>query len=198
MSRNIRLGVTHSRGRKSGRARLLRLRPRRLQDFPGSQQPPTAASGRSFGPREPPSTLRPLLQRRLWRSQAPAAAAVLRAARCRHGRPRAGAGVHDPRPAGVGQVGPRVVASLETPGLLSPRRGLWAVLASLWQLARARVTHVPGCPGSGCYARSRGSAHASCCFLLALEKGLLWSFYHTRLLLENLPWVLLFGGCCRN
>lgn len=102
-----------------------RPRPCRLPGFPPGPNGngtsarglrPTAASGRSFGPRGPPSA-RHFLLRRLWRSPAPAAAAVLRAARCQHGRPRAGAGVHDPRSAGAGQVGPRVVASLATPGL---------------------------------------------------------------------------------
>lgn len=90
----------------------------------------------------------------------------MRAARCHHGRPRAGAGVHDPRLAGVGQVGPRVVASLETPGVLSPRRGLWAPppRGGRWpERGSDPRAGVPGPPLLG----SRG---------LGLEEGLFWSF----------------------
>lgn len=90
----------------------------------------------------------------------------MRAARCHHGRPRAGAGVHDPRPAGVGQVGPRVVASLETPCLLSPRRGLWALLphSGSWrERGRDPRAGVPGCRGSGCSARGGLPTRASFC-----------------------------------
>jgi hypothetical protein len=176
-------------GKVGGHVRC-RLRPCRLWDFP--RVPTATESGfreENFGPRGAPSTLRPLHRRRLWRSPAPAAA-VLRAARCHHGRPRAGAGVHDPRPAGVGQVGPRVVASFESPGLLGPRRGLWPPFPpSQWQLAGAPWR--PTCRGD---RGSRGSArgepvHASC-FPLGLEKGLFWPSYHTRLLPENFPRVL--------
>lgn len=139
--------------RKIGRARPLPAPPLSPPGFPpgphgngtsASGLRPTAASGRSFGPRGPPSA-RHFLPRRLWRSPAPAAA-VLRAARCQHGRPRAGAGVHDPRSAGAGQVGPRVVASLATPRLRSRRRGLPAAVGGSavacrvtgWRPLRAR------------------------------------------------------------
>lgn len=145
--------------RKIGRARPLPAPPLPPPGFPPGPNGngtnarglrPTAASGRSFGPRGHPSA-RHFLLRRLWRSPAPAAA-VLRAARCQHGRPRAGAGVHDPRPAGAGQVGPRVVASLATPALRSRRRGLPAAVGG-----SAVACRVPGWRP----LRARGLARAS-------------------------------------
>lgn len=117
----------------------------------------------------------------------------MRAARCQHGRPRAGAGVHDPRPAGAGQVGPRVVASLATLDAASPQPAPRPAgrfpLSGRWR-ERGASCKRGGRAASGCAAR------VSCPreFLLRV-KGLLWSLPHTRLphtrlLLENLPSVL--------
>lgn len=172
-----------------------RPRPCRLRDFP---RVPTATNNgfrEEFWTSRVPVDAPPsppgggcTKARHRWRL----VAAVLRAARYHHGRPRAGAGVHDSRPAGVGQVGPRVVASLETPGLLSPRRGLWALLPHSGSWPERGRDPRAGVPGQR-LPRSRGLDPASF-FLLGLEEGFFWSFYYTRLLLETFPGSLIVVG----
>lgn len=67
---------------------------------------PTAASGRRFEPHEAPSAA--ALSRPEVAVETPEAASATppAAGRQQHGRTRPGAGVHDPRPARAGQVGP--------------------------------------------------------------------------------------------
>lgn len=72
----------------------------------GLESGSAAASGRSFGPCEPPSGAALFHQRELRRRQEPASAWLKSTSRPHHGRAWPGAGVYDPGPAGAGQVGP--------------------------------------------------------------------------------------------
>lgn len=84
--------------------------PRPLESYAeknsGLESGSAAASGRSFGPCEPPSGAALFRQRELRRRQEPASAWLKSASRPHHGRAWPGAGVYDPGPAGAGQVGP--------------------------------------------------------------------------------------------
>lgn len=89
--------------RERGGARASLAPPTRPQWRPeGRRAAPAAASGRSFGLREAPSSAEP---HGSGRGDAASALRVVDEPRApHHGRARPGAGVHDPRPAGAGQV----------------------------------------------------------------------------------------------